>query len=237
MNALLEIMAEDDDYEVRDLTEVSIGDDTVTLNWESMGFCYDRKLAPDFTPTAGMQTGVWGSIGRPVRGLAIDGRIIYYRTEEQEKEKHRQWCEENERKDQESYTAAKESNDNKIAKLPPIFQERIRQFREFNPEWGHKFEGYELFVCEQAVMMADKLKTSEAIKDFHKASWEEQKEQVPEISCDHSGNTFGSSCSLASVFLSQPEQIPNMHGALCPLVGCNDYGCYAARGKEKEVTA
>ena len=235
MNALLEIMADDDDYEVRYLTGVSMDDYTVTLNWESMGLCYDRKLAPEFTPTAGMQTVVWGSIGRPVRGLAIDSRMIYYRTEDQEKDRHRQWCEENERKDQESYTAAKDSNEEKIANLPMVFQERIRVFRNFSPEWGHKFEGYELFVCEQAVLIAEALKTPEAIRYFHKSSWHEQKAQVPEISGDHSGNTFGSACSLASVFLTEPEQVPNMHGALCPLVGCKDYGCYAARHKEDEV--
>jgi hypothetical protein len=183
-----------------------------------------------------METVLWGSLGRPVRGLAIDGRVIYYRTEEQEKERHHQWCEEKDRKDQESYAKNKSANDERIAKLPPIFQERIREFREFNSEWGHKHEGYELFVCEQAALLADKLKTQDAVKEFHKAPWEEQKKQIPEISDDHSGNTFGAACSLASVFLTQPELIPSMHGALCSLVGCKDYRCYAARKTQEEVS-
>lgn len=233
MKTLWEVMATDPEFETDTLTRVEVGDDTVELGWESKGFAYDRNHASDFTPRVGMQTVMWGTFGRPVRGLGIGNRLIYYRTEEEQQELHRQQREEKERQDKEAYVKEKASNDERIAKLPEVFQDRIQQFREYNPEWGPRFESYELFVCEQAVILADKLKTIEALAAFHKASWENQKAQIPEISNDHSGNTFGSACSLASIFLKQPELIPNMHGALCPLVGCKDYGCYAARIKEE----
>jgi hypothetical protein len=34
--------------------------------------------------------------------------------------------------------------------------------------------------------------------------------------------------ALARFAMQSPELVPAAHGALCPLVGCKDYGCWAA---------
>jgi hypothetical protein len=41
----------------------------------------------------------------------------------------------------------------------------------------------------------------------------------------HSGNTVGCACLLARLYLTSPEDVARMHGALTPLVGCAEYGC------------
>lgn len=60
---------------------------------------------------------------------------------------------------------------------------------------------YNLFCCEQGILIAETLKTKEKIIEFHKAKWEDQKKMVPIISDDHSGNTFGMSCHLAIAYI------------------------------------
>ncbi len=55
-----------------------------------------------------------------------------------------------------------------------------------------------------------------------------QKERVPDLAYDeHSGNTFGVACKLAHCYAAEPDLVPKMHGALCPLVGCESYGCWS----------
>ena len=54
-----------------------------------------------------------------------------------------------------------------------------------------------------------------------------QKEVIPNLGEGHSGKSFGAAMFLASMFLQRPALIAKAHGALCPLVGCDDYGCYA----------
>lgn len=70
----------------------------------------------------------------------------------------------------------------------------------FNDGFGYE---YNLFCCEQAVIIAETLETKEKIVEFHKADWEIQKKMVPLISEDHSGNTFEMACGLAITFLPQ----------------------------------
>lgn len=60
---------------------------------------------------------------------------------------------------------------------------------------------YNLFCCEQGILIADSLQSEEKIKEFHKSSWDEQKKMVSLLSDGHSGNTFGMSCRLAIAYL------------------------------------
>ena len=117
--------------------------------------------------------------------------------------------------------------DRRIEALPALFRDRIKKFQR---DGGHAFrrdyEPYELFCCEEAVVIASALKTSAAVRAFKDAGWDEQKKQVPQLSGGHSGNTFEVACLLAYDFLSSmPERVIQDHGALTPLVGCDAYGC------------
>lgn len=60
---------------------------------------------------------------------------------------------------------------------------------------------YNLFCCEQAILISDALQTKENILDFTKKGWDDQIKLVPGLSTEHSGNTFGMSCRFALSYL------------------------------------
>lgn len=59
-----------------------------------------------------------------------------------------------------------------------------------------------MFCCEQAVVIADALKTPDAIDAWRALPWDEQVKAVP-IDDGHSGNTFGFACALAKAYLAE----------------------------------
>ncbi len=178
-----------------------------------------------------------GGMGRSVRGVFVDGQKVYYRTEAEEAAKHKQWVADEKVKKQVEAKLREPEIDARVAKLPGPFQDRIKGFRARNPSFRAEFEPYELFCCEQAVVFALALKTPEAIENFAKASNEEQMRMLPNLDQNHSGNTMGTSIRLAHMFVSdQQDFIRKSHGAMCPLAGCKDYGCYAASPKATAIT-
>lgn len=188
----------------------------------------------DFTPKVGDRARYFGrGIGSPVRGivyLPLDGspaRVVRYQTEAERKVEHEQWCLDQEAKREREFQEQQEDRDKRIAALPEMFRQRMLKFqRDGGHEFRRDYEGYELFCVEQAVAIADALKTPEAIAAFHGLqTWAEQKAAVPGLEDGHSGNTFGCACSLARGYVTDPEFVTKMHGALTPLVGCDDYGC------------
>ena len=95
-------------------------------------------------------------------------------------------------------------------------------------DWGPEFGPYELFCCEEAIKIATALGTEDKVRVFGRLEHEEQKKMVPGLDYgEHSGNTFGTSVQLALFYVSRPEMLYKVHGALCPLVGCNTYGCWS----------
>ena len=167
--------------------------------------------------------------GYGVRGVFVDGQKVYYRTPAEEDTRHKQWVAEQNKKQQQQAEKNAADIDARVAKLPGPFQDRIHGFRERNPNFRWEFEAYELFCCEQAVVFATALKTPEAISTFATSSYDEQRQMLPSLDRNHSGNTMGTSIRLAHLFASdQADFIRKSHGSLCPLAGCKDYGCYAA---------
>lgn len=165
-------------------------------------------------------------IGYSVRGIVVNGRVYRYMTEAQEQEQHAEESRQRQAEREQELEANLAETDRRIAALPALFQERIQKFqRDGGHEFRRDYEGYELFCCEQAVVIADTLHTVDAIRAFHTEPWESQKVLVPDLSDGHSGNTFGAACMLARLYLEQPELVLKQHGALTPLVGCEAYGC------------
>ncbi len=182
-------------------------------------------------PVPGETARLYGKgFGYQVRGIVINARVYRYLTEEQEAARHAQWCRDEEAKRQAKLDTELADRDARRAKLPAPFRERIEGFIAARPDWRRDHEGYELFVCEEAAELAQHLQTPEAMRAFAAASYDEQKRQAPQLKySEHSGNTFGAMGALARRALESPELVPKMHGALCPLVGCKEYGCFAAR--------
>jgi hypothetical protein len=203
------------------------------VNKESLGYacqmdtgfvCYVIDVGIE--PHVGDTIRLYGQPFGFVRGIDINGQQVRYETAEEMQLRHEREQAEKDAKAQDAYGASLSANNERVAKLPAEFQQRINDFRSRRDYWGWKFEGYELFVCEQAVAIAKHVK-AEDLHAFHNLPWEKQKLIVPELEDGHSGNTFGSACSLAKLYLENPQLVPKQHGALCPLVGCDDYGCYS----------
>lgn len=177
-------------------------------------------------PVVGSRARFYGDgIGRPVRGLDIDGQEVFYRTDEEQKATEREWVERQKKKSKDEYEASRQDYDRRVAALPSAFRRRIEKFRSMGDLWRYTYEPYELFVCEEAVKFALVLKTPEAIDAWYKLDYDDQNKAIP-ISKDHSGNTFGAAAMLAKLYVSDPESVTGMHGALAPLVGCDKFGCH-----------
>lgn len=194
---------------------------------EGTGLGIEASLQPDRTIEPGQTVKLYGrGFGYPVRGIVIDDVVWRYETEDEHRESQRREHEAAEQKRRDEFEATGRAElDAKYAALPALFQQRIDRFRANNPDFRWKYEGYEIFTCEQAVVIADALKTVEALEQFHAASWDFQKERIPDLSSEHSGNTFGMACVLARCLIERPEYVVKMHGALTALVGCEEYGC------------
>lgn len=198
-------------------------------------FFVENTLCDD-TPLVGHRVKMLGAFGYSIRGIEINDQCYRYRSKEEEDARHQQWVANYHAKKQKAADDQRATRDAKVAAMPQFFRERIERFRNTNPDFRRDNESYEIFACEQAILFQETLKTVEALSEFSKAEYEEQKRLVPGLDEGHSGNTFGAALHLAKLAMTQPELLPKMHGALCPLIGCKNYGCYAANEGASGVT-
>ena len=185
-------------------------------------------------PKKGNTVELYGGFGHPVRGVIIDGKVAYYRTPEEEQERHKAWVFEKNKKDKEEFEKNKEKLNAQYDALPEVFQKRLDKFRTNNPDFRWEYESYEMFTCTQAVAIAESFKNTEEIEKWYDMDWDEQKKMVPELSDQHSGNTFGMAVKLAMFYLDCPENVIKLHGALAPLVGSAEYGCIPRTEEEEK---
>lgn len=219
------------EFESHTLTEVKAftdENDAIThyeLHTGDAGLTIDN---PGWEPRVGQAVRYYGGLGRPVRGVVIDGREAYYRTPEEEAERHRKWVEEKNEKDKAEFEARRTELDAQYESLPKEFKARIDKFRNTNPDFRWRFEQYEMMCCLDAVKIAEWAKTtlepSQSMVTFQSMSYEKQSELVA-LTDGHSGNSFGFACRLAYWYVTKPEVVVLEHGALTPLVGCEEYGC------------
>lgn len=228
------------------LSEYNYEEGFLSIGMDGTGFGMSAQTAEEYgldldKAVEGIEVGddvlLWGKgLGSRVRGLAIGDTLFYYRTDEEDKAKHKAEVDEaNAKKIQAYEETGKAELAERALKLPDIFQQRISGFHKRNPDFGWQNGSYETFVCEQAVLIADTLMTAARVDEFRKAHWELQAKMVPMLSDEHSGNTLGAAMHLANWYLVEPSNVPKAHGALCPLVGCDDYGCYAASEEAKAI--
>lgn len=206
--------------EVGVITEVTESDEHYGISTDqSTSFGLSKEYG--VTPKVGDKFVLHCYQGSLVRGLNLNGKLVYYKSDEQLERERQEWLEKNRREKQEAFLKNKAEMDAEYEALPANFQKRIDRFRENNPRFRVDFESYELFCCNEAVKIALACKTVEEIKVFRGAGWEIQKEIVSD---GHSGNTFGCACLLAQLHLESPESVSKLHGALSPLVGSKKYG-------------
>jgi hypothetical protein len=176
--------------------------------------------------------------GYAVRGITIGENVYRYQTEAEADAERIASVEASKAKKVRDFEANLPTFEASVQALDAPFRVRMRRFLR-RDGWGAEFGGYELFVCQEAQKIIARLRTVEEVKAFHAANCDAQKELVPELDADnHSGNTFGAATMLAHVYLTDKNlaavMIQRVHGALCPLVGCTEYGCWAT---EQSATA
>ena len=230
--------ADDDQFEENTIDKVVPYDDGYEIHFDD-GMVFGINKTEGVEPVSGSSVRLYGKgIGYAIRGVFVDGKKVYYRTEEEEKEHGAEIAAKAKSERLATFAEEKPKHDERIAKLPQPFQDRIQGFRERNPEFGPEFEGYELFACEQAVVIAQALDRADAIQEFANLDPEEQFKRVPGLSHDHTGNSMGFAMRMAYVFIDDPDDhkdfIRHFHGALCPLMGCDTYGCWSTTQKAKE---
>jgi hypothetical protein len=224
----------DTQFEEHRLTRVENGVTGWSLYFDGMGLFCPNDLCQQ-VPVAGETARLYGKgFGYPVRGIIIDGRVYKYLTEEGEKEEHANQVAAQKRKRAEQLETERVARDARRAALPEAFRERLDTFEKRNPSWRAEYEPYELMVCEDAARLAAHFgKDTVALKAFNDVSWEGQKALIPTIGDGHSGNSWSCAISLALRFMTDPKLIRGAHGALCPLVGCTEYGCPGADVKKE----
>ncbi len=183
-------------------------------------------------PTTKSQIEVYGDIGRPIQGICVDGKTAFFKGSVQLDNDHKEWCRKREIEQRADFEKNKQELDADFDSLPDVFQKRLQILRENNPNFRWQHESYEMSCCVDAVKIAKTLKMVEELKRFQELDYKEQKKLV-DFFDGHSGNSFGMVCRLAYWFLSKPENVWKEHGALCPLVGCKDYGCNVSKGRDK----
>ena len=214
----------DDQWEEKQLDEVTDwGENGWELKFDG-GWCLGAPNGP-ITPKPGMTIRLYGKgTGYTIRGIFIDGHEFRYRTVPEEKQSHADWVANKECEDQQRLEAEIADRDAKWAALPEVYQQRMARFAKNNATWRRDYEEYELFVCEQAHLIATALKTRAAIAKFHKMDEGEAMRLVPGLDGGHSGNTLGAACQLAAYELDFPEGVVRTHGAISPLVGSKKHG-------------
>ena len=205
--ASLEIKKNDNEFQEHKLEKVSDYDKD---SWELKvdgGSCICCIKNGNFVPKKGMKVRFYGrGFGFPVRGIDIDGHIMYYRTPAQAKEDHKKMCEKWDREAKARFKKNRSKNEKDYQSLPDAFKKRMDRLRLKSPNDRYDWESYEMFILKQAAEFSKYLKTVEEIDKWNKLeNFDEQKKTVPTLNDGHSGNTYGAAVYLAKRYLSGME--------------------------------
>lgn len=202
---------------VKDIVE---GEDSFCIETNTgTGFYLEKKYVT-ISPKAGDKVKLYCVHGSMIRGVELNDVILYYKSDQQLEQEHREWLDNNDKQKQERFVKNKTQMNSDYESLPAVFKQRIDRFRKNNPDFRVEYEAYELFSCKEAVKIADVCKTVGNVNKFKNG----KSELVPDLSKDHSGNTFDCACYLARIYLESPDFVITATGAMAPLVGSKEYG-------------
>ncbi len=220
------------DYQIGKITSIREHKDGYEICQDGVFFWLDKKYG--IKPVVGQTVETYGGMGRSIQGICIDGKTAFFKGELQMEREHKEWSKNYDRKKQTEFEKNKQQLDEDYNSLPLVFQKRLDILRKNNPNFRWEYEHYEMFCCKEAIKIATVFKKPEELKAFSEADYKEQRKMLPILSRDHSGNTFGFACRLAYWYITEPDNVWKEHGALCPLVGCEDYGCWVLTLESKK---
>jgi len=187
---------------------------------DSGGFNLEKKYGVVPVPGDTIKLYFVNGFGTPIRGMDLNGKSIYYKSNSQLEQERREWLDDYNKEKQEEFERNKIQLDADYESLPDVFKQRIDRFRKNNPNFRVDYESYELFCCKEAIKIANACETLTNIKKFKNGF----SELVPTLSEGHSGNTFDCACYLARIYLESPDLLWKTPGAMSPLVGSKEYG-------------
>lgn len=212
-------------------TIARVEDDHVLTFEDGEMFGIGKDRLGDHVLRAGDRILICGSFGRPVRGVAVGDpeetppwHVLWYETEDELNARLDVENAENKRHRREKWEQTEPERKARIAKLPESFRRRMELLRDSPTFWD--FEDYELSCCEDgAAITAYADGDLRKIADLHKEGPEGATGKRLGLFDGHSGNSWGFACFLARAATEDASLVPRMHGALCQLVGCEDYDC------------
>lgn len=224
----------DPEYQEWKLTKVEPGEKGWSLYADGCGIFCPGDLCSQ-APAVGETARLYGKgFGYRVRGIVIEGRVYYYLPEAEDQKAQLDERLAAQRERMRELERDRPERDRRRAALPEVFRERLAEYERRNPMWRAEFEPYELSVCEDAVAVAKHCgepsspEALRALEAFRALEWQAQKAAIPTLFDGHSGNSWGCALHLAARYIQSPTYVRGAHGALCPLVGCKEYGCPGA---------
>lgn len=136
----------DDEFEDVTVEKIEINGDhvvfTVDSGWTFGGVTVEQLHAAGMDMIyIGDRIRTYGTLGRPVRGVFVRGKKVYYRTKEEQNEIHRIANLAAQQARQLELDESKIDRDQRRAKLPQVFQRRLNGFERRNPEWRRDYCG------------------------------------------------------------------------------------------------
>lgn len=178
-------------------------------------------------PKVGDHFRTYGRFGRSFHGQALNGKLLWYKSPAEMDADHAAWIAQHKADQAARFERERSQLDADYEALPWVLRKRIDRFRAANPAFRVEYESYEMFVCTQAVALAEWAGTQTdpvaAIDGWKDLPYEQQVQSVPVWSDGHSGNTHGCAVVLAKTLCTSTERAAVMPGAMSPLVGTADY--------------
>ena len=219
----------DTNSKIKEVTEYD--DDWNILTEESSGFTLDKKHGVE--PKVGDDIELRCVRGCTIRSVKINGSYVFNKTDKDLDCEHKEMVADMHEKKKKKFEEEKDELDATYDSLPPVFQRRLDRFRKGKAEFRWSLESYEMFCCQEALVIAKYCGSAEGVREFNTSSYDEQSKV---ISDQHSGNTMGTACTLAYWYLECPDVVEYLHGALVPMTGCKDYGCTHSQKEKDAVT-
>lgn len=158
-------------------------------------------------PVVGDHLRVLGRFGGEFYGMVVNDELRWYLTPAERTARREKWLRELREKRERAFAENEAKLDADYDALPIPFRIRIDQLRAAGgQDWRIENEAYEMFVCVEAVKMADHFGSRAEIARWYALPYDQQKAEWDGFDSGHSGNTFGCAASLAAKYLDSPDR-------------------------------
>lgn len=195
---------------------------SITLD-SSWGCSWPKDAGP--MPRVGDRVKIVGEMGHEFYGMVLNHRLVWWLTPAEREQRRADWLREYHERQERDFVAAEARLDADYDALPRPFRFRIDQLRAAGGRaWRVESESYEMFVCKEAVKMAEHFRTREALAAWKDLSYEDQRAAWDGYDDGHSGNTFGCALMLAALWCDaglsdQAEALVVQPQAISPIAG------------------